>query len=226
MEIEKNKNYENIIIITDDGEESDNTFLFCRVMKNLGKNSKLFYTEKKVSAKSNSITLNPFKFKANGPINCMDSFPADCLLFNIFNEKYDPSNTLFIFGINEHNHFGYGNYVSSTTSLLILAKHFGYDCFSISSEIFLTEDYIKDFFYYATSLSSVLEKPTCFNINKLNLDFQFASISKTRFDEYEYLKTNRGPYYLLTYNQNPEDFKKGTDGWYQVHKRNYIVELF
>lgn len=222
----KYQDYENIIIITDDGEESDNTFLFHTTMLKMNKNSKLFYTEKKVSAKSNSISLDPIKFRKNGTVFCIDCFPADCLLFNIFNCNYQPSNTLFILGVNEHNHFGYGNYVSSTTSLLLLAKHFRYKAFAVSSEIYLNEDYITDFYYFATSLTEVVDQYISFNINILNMDFQYAKVSEAKFDKYERLETNRGLYLLLTYNQNLKDFKEGTDGWFQVHKKNYIVELF
>jgi len=217
---------ENIIIITDDGEEADNTFLFHRVMIQMGKNAKLFYTKKKVSAKSNSISLIPIKMDLKGSINCMDSFPADCLLYNIFNCNYSPLNTLFVFGINEHNHFGYGSYVSSTTSLLMLTKLFGYRAFAMSSEIYLNESYIEDFFFFALNLIQSFKTCIAFNINNLNMNFKHAEISNAKFDYYEDLDTNRGPFCLLTYNQNPDYFKNGTDGYYQVHKKNYIVELF
>ncbi len=215
-----------IIIITDDGIESENTRNLLRVLRNKGKDAHLFYTNK-ISAKSNSISLVPIKYDGIPPTTKLNGFPADCLLYNIFNfPDNKPENTTFVFGINEHNHYGYSNYVSSTTSLLSIAKLYGFPAFAITSEIELSDKYLSWFFEHALYFFHNTNQYVSFNINEESFDFNEAEISKSIFDHYELLETSRGPFYLLTFNQKPECSDEKSDIYYQINKKNYMVVIF
>jgi len=218
-----------VIIITDDGQNSQNSITLLKALRELEIDAELFITINKVSAKATSISLEPVKYEIykckDLMIRCFSGFPSDGLLFSIFNLKMEKNNTLFIFGVNEHNHVGYGNYVSSTTSLLHLAKHFGYKAFSVSSEISLDKKYFKCFYNFALNICLESENYFCFNINTPELEFFDCKISNDLIDFFEVHETIRGKYIILSYNQDYIKYKRGTDGYYQIKKLNYMVRL-
>jgi len=221
-------NFDHIIIITDDGIHSENTNRLMEALKSIDQEVELFVTNNPTSAKSNSISLVPFRFSELGNITIFDAFPADCLLYNIMNfpKKVNPKDTLFIFGINEHNHFGYSNFVSSTTCLLLLAKHFDFKAVAVSSEIILDFEFILSLFNYILNFLGCFKNYYSFNINEKSLTFGTATISRGNIDKYEKIETHRGPFLLITFNKKPKSTDFGTDIYYQSRKKNYIVKVF
>jgi len=223
--------FNRIIIITDDGTSSLNSLIFkTGIKKKLSMPVILCETFNKISAKSNSISLNPFQIiRPNDSTFIFDAFPADCLLYFIMNEEYINSinKTLFIFGINDNNHFGYGNYVSSTTSLLLLAKHFDLHAISISSEIIFDENFSMTLIKEILLNDEEIRKKQyyAYNINNKNVDFFIAKKTKKPIDKYEQIKTSRGAYYLLSYNKQVENPEIGTDIYYEMKKQNYMVKV-
>jgi len=221
-------NFDHIIIITDDGIHSENTNRLMEVLISIDQEVELFVTNNPTSAKSNSISLIPFRFSELRNVTIFDAFPADCLLYSIMNfpNYINPKSTLFIFGINEHNHFGYSNFVSSTTCLMLLAKHFGFRAVAISSEIKLNPIFILKLFDHISDFLECFKNYYSFNINEEKLHFGTATISRGNIDKYEKIETSRGPFLLITFNKNPVTERTGTDIYYQSRKKNYVVEVF
>jgi len=222
-------NKDKFIIITDDGEESNNTINLYHTLKKLNKKVQIMFTEEKITAKSNSISLKPITVKKSHNFYFVNGFPADCLLFSLFHRhRYQQEKIQYIFGVNEHNHFGYSNFVGSTTCLLLIAKLYKIPAFSISSEINLNE---KDYLFFLPAISYFTfrnseQKYLSFNIKNNSMDFfHYATIDNELKDKYDFVKTSRNKYYEITYTRKVENPKSGTDIFYQSKNENYVVEF-
>lgn len=220
------KNYDKIVIITDDGRDSRNTINLHNYLRSIDVDVELYVTERKVSAKSNSISLKPIKFDKCGSINILDGFPADCFLYHIFNRKeHLEKNLLFISGINEHNHFGYGNYIGSTPSLLILARHFDVSAISISAELVLN-NFLKDILDIIMDIH--LKNPFnyySFNINEKKTEFNYAFKTIGLIDKYQEIDTIRGKHICISYNNKEENCEVESDIYFQSKRKNYYLQV-
>jgi len=227
MTDQKIKTYDKIVIITDDGKDSRNTINLLNYLRSIDIDTELYATRKKTSAKSNSISLKPIKIEVCGSINILDGFPADCLLYHIFNKKeHIEKDVLFISGVNEHNHFGYGNYIGSTTSLLILAKHFKINALSMSAELELNGKFLKDIFDEIMIIHS--RNPlNCysFNINERRIEFNFSVPTTGLIDEYQEINTVRGKHVCISYKNNEKNCIVGSDIYFQSRRKNYYLEV-
>jgi broad specificity polyphosphatase/5'/3'-nucleotidase SurE len=220
--------FENVVLITDDGFRSINTHIFHSVIRDYFKETYLLTPIDSISAKSNAISLEPIKFNRTTDYIMLDGFAGDCLLYAIFNLNLDLKKTLFILGVNEHNHWGYHNYVSATTSMLSLLKHFEIKGFSISSEIELSNSFTKELFVKIFDyLHGINDSYLSFNINEESTDFSLVKKSKALIDKFHIYETIRGEYACISYNRKSsikED--EETDLNYQNKGKNYIVEVF
>jgi len=223
---EKIKIYDKIVIITDDGKESINTINLLNYIRSINIDVELYVTKSPTSAKSNSISLKPFKIEKCGSISILDGFPADCFLYHIFNKReHIEKNVLFIFGVNEHNHFGYSNYIGSTTSLLILAKHFKVNALSISAELFLN-DFLKDIL---NEIIYIYSKNPCnyysFNINEKKRMINPSVPTSGLIDKYQEIDTVRGKHICISYNKEETNCFCKSDIYFQSERKNYYLEV-
>lgn len=224
--------YKNIIIITDDGIESNNTKKMFNILKYLlgYKNTFLVLNKEYIQSKSNSISLNPVKLlnsRIENLILLSGGYPADCLLYSIYKLNLEKNDTLFIFGINNHNHCGYMNYTGSTTCLLSLTKCFGYKAVSIlCDELDLDNEFLKNLLEMIIKHTEKTDSYYAFNINEQKTFFHNSNISDESIDVYETIDTSRGKYILLSFNKCSENPVIGTDSYYQKEKLNYITKVF